>query len=138
MATPLAILQSYQNDILPAASAMTLDYSYSTPFKQVFYGIILEPNLSDYENRSGLSYQSTDAFSGDQYNAHIIGSTDAECLALIKNLIEICDTFTGDADYSRIYPTTLSNIIRNYEDQLPGWRHMSFLLRFAKNNIALF
>jgi hypothetical protein len=138
MASPLAILQSYQGSILPAANAMQIDYAQFTPFRQIFYGIALETNVSDYENKSGMSYQNTDAFSGDQYNAHVLGATDDECLGLIKGLIQICNTFTGDADYSRIYPTTINNIIRNYEDQLPGWRHMSFLLRFAKNNIALF
>lgn len=138
MSTPLSILQGYLGTLLPASGSITLDYSYNIPFQQVFYGIILDPNVSEYYDKSGQSYDSTKGFSGDQYNVHILGSTDAECLGLIEDLIQISQQYDGDTDYAKIIPTSLNNIIRNYEDQRPFWRHMSFLLKFARKETELF
>jgi hypothetical protein len=138
MSTPLSLLQGYQGTILPAASTMQLDYSYNVPFNQIYYGLCLDPNVSEYYEKSGQSYESTKGFSGDQYNVHVLGSTDVECLGLIEDLIQIAQQFDGDTDYAKIIPTSLNNIIRNYEDQKPFWRHMSFLLKFARKETELF
>jgi len=98
------IKAAWDDDI---ATEGIIEYAQFESPDAVFYGVIIEPDALKYQQK-GFTHKKTDAFGYKGFLLYVKGFSDDDATAetrannQISALIKIADTFTGNAEFTRL------------------------------------